>query len=60
MSELSSHVIAAAWLECFPENLNWCMYRSASVAKSTFSGPTDWILRYIKTYLCPFTFFMVY
>ena len=54
---LSLHVIAA-WLECFPEKSSWC--RNEQVCQwghklfSALSGPTDWILCYIKT-----TFFIV-
>ena len=52
MSEYSLRVIAA-WLECFPKKQSWC--RNEQVCQggqnvySGFSGPTDWILRYIKT-----------
>ena len=50
MSENSSCLIAA-WLECFPEKSSWC--RNEQVCQggemqTTLSGPTDWILRYIK------------
>ena len=39
--------VIAAWLECFPEKPSWC--QSEQNVLSALSGPTDWILRYIKT-----------
>ena len=50
--------VIAAWLECFPEKPSWCRNEQVCQGRqkvySSLSGPTDWILRYIKT-----TFFIV-
>ena len=35
-------------LECFPEKPSWC-WNEQVCQGSALSGPTDWILRYIKT-----------
>ena len=52
--------VIAAWLECFPKKPSWC--RNEQVCRggggqnvqSALSGPTDFILRYVKT---TFTFY---
>ena len=39
-------------LECFPEKPSWCRNEQVCHGKTVYnalSGPTDWILRYIKT-----------
>ena len=50
--------VIAAWLECFPEKPSWCrneqVCQGGQKVKSALSGPTDWILHYIKT---TFTFY---
>ena len=48
-----SDLALAAWLECFPEKPSWSwneqVYQERQKVSSALSGPTDWILRYIKT-----------
>ena len=48
-----SWCVIAAWLECFPEKPSWCRIEQVCQGRqkvwSALSGPTDWILRYIKT-----------
>ena len=45
--------VIAAWLECFPEKPGWCRNEQLCQGRQqlwrALSGPTDWILRYIKT-----------
>ena len=53
MSDLVvAHKIAAS-LECFPGKPSWCrneqVCQGGQKVYSALSGPTDWILRYIKT-----------
>ena len=40
--------------ECFLEKSRWCWNEQGKMW-SVFNVPTDWILRYIKTYLLTFT-----